>query len=218
MSKVSEESKSLQWMVWGFLAVVIFGVVVQFAREKRNVDESANVELPVYSTLPEFVLTNQFSNTIQRTDLGGNIWIADVIFTRCAGPCLKMSQQMSELAKLIPTDAPVRFLSLTTDPEYDTPAVLKSYQSKFDLNGEHWTLLTGEMREFAKVVVDGMKLSAQAIAEEDRVDPADLFVHSSRFVLLDAQLQVRGVYSGIDSSDRGRILKDIETLLNKSDP
>ena len=210
-------SRSLQWVVWSVLALVIAGVFVLFVREQGDGDVDRRAELPVYSSIPAFSLTNQLAAPVTRDDLFGRVWIADVIFTRCAGPCLKMSREMEVLAGMLPDDAPVGFLSLTTDPEFDTPEILQRYQKRFDLGDGRWTLLTGDMGEFAKLAIDGLKLTAREIPEEERENPDDLFIHSTRFVLVDALLQVRGIYEGMDDSDRQRILNDVRSLLEEQE-
>ena len=57
--------------------------------------------LPVIGQVADFTLTNQTGRAISLSDLRGHVWIADVIFTRCAGPCLGMTRQMKQLSYLM---------------------------------------------------------------------------------------------------------------------
>src|SRR6266487_6271797 len=81
--------------------------------------------LPVYGKIADFTLTNQNDQAVSLTNLRGQVWVADVIFTRCAGPCLKMSRQMKDLQDALPAKSQFKLVTLTTDPDFDTPSVLR---------------------------------------------------------------------------------------------
>ena len=83
--------------------------------------------LPSYASVPEFSLTDQTGAKFDSgSALNGHVWVADFMFTTCPGPCPRMSKQMSEVqAALQGTDA--RMVSLTVDPQHDTPPVLAKY-------------------------------------------------------------------------------------------
>ena len=150
--------------------------------------------LPVIGQVADFALTNQNGRAISLADLRGRPWVADIIFTRCAGPCLKMSRQMSELQHALPAGSTVKLISLTTDPEFDTPAVLKTYSERFGANPSRWWFLTGTKKQIAALAVDSLKLSAIEKKPEERQSPVDLFIHSTIFVIVDKHGQLRGVY------------------------
>ena len=82
--------------------------------------------MPVLGQLPDFVLTNQLGQAVSLADLRGQVWVADVIFTRCPGPCAKMTRHYAELQTALPANQPIKLVSFTSDPEYDTPKVLKN--------------------------------------------------------------------------------------------
>lgn len=159
--------------------------------------------LPVYGQVADFALTNQAGQAVSLADLQGKVWVADIIFTRCAGPCLRMSRQMKELQAELPSNANVRLVSLTTDPDYDQPPVLKIYADRFGANPARWWFLTGTKAQVARLAVDSLKLSAVETKPEERENPQDLFIHSTIFVLVDQRAQLRGVFetSG-ETSDR----------------
>jgi len=150
--------------------------------------------LPVICQVADFTLTNQNGRVISLKELRGRPWVADIIFTRCAGPCLKMSRQMSELQQAIPAGSSAKLISLTTDPEFDTPAVLKTYSDRFGANPSRWWFLTGTKQQIAALATDSLKLTAIEKKPEERQSPADLFIHSTIFVIVDKHGQVRGVY------------------------
>jgi protein SCO1/2 len=149
--------------------------------------------LPVLGQAPPFTLTNQLGEVVTLHDLTGRVWVADIIFTRCAGPCPVMTHQMSELQTLWAREPRVRLVTLTTDPVYDTPAVLRAYGEKAQADPQRWWFLTGDKAEIARVAVQGLRLTAVPVPEAERVNPADLFIHSTLFVVVDKHGRLRAV-------------------------
>jgi cytochrome oxidase Cu insertion factor (SCO1/SenC/PrrC family) len=173
--------------------------------------------LPVYGTVAEFTLTNQAGQPVSLSALRGHVWVADIIFTRCAGPCLAMSKQMKALQEELPSGSTARLVSLTTDPEYDQPPVLAAYGQKFGADTNRWLFLTGTKAQIAAVAVDSLKLSAVEIKPEERKNPQDLFIHSTIFVVVDAQGRLRGVFDTQSEGEdpkaaRARILGTVRKL------
>lgn len=153
--------------------------------------------LPVLSAVPDFVLTNQEAQVVRRADLLGQPWVADIIFTRCAGPCPLMTRRMKSLQDALPADARVRLITLTTDPGYDSPEILRSYGERFGADFRRWWFLTGAPDQIARLAIDGLKLSAVPIPESQRTNPADLFIHSTTFVVVDPQGRVRASFETV---------------------
>lgn len=181
-------SKPVQWTVFGILFVVIAVIFGLFARQRLTTTKS---ELPIYSVLRDFSLTNQNNAVVTLDDLRGKVWIGDIIFTRCPGPCRRMTKDMARLQDLWPKDAPVHFISLTSDPEYDTPAVLKRYAEEHKADPTRWDFLTGQKQQIIDVAVDGLKLTRVEKSENERESENDLFIHSTIFVVVDKRGQIR---------------------------
>lgn len=197
-------SSRIQVVVWAALGIVIAAIVVAFV-----VSQTAVKPLPVYSDVPDFTLTNQNGSTVSLEALRGKIWIADVIFTRCPSQCLRMSARMKDVQAGLPKD--VLLISMTTDPTYDTPAKLKTYSGSFS-KGDNWLFLTGDKRVINKVAVDGLKLAVEDTPENERTSPNDLFIHSTKFVLVDRLGRVRGYFDGDSPQSTSEILSAVQTL------
>jgi protein SCO1/2 len=151
--------------------------------------------LPVYGQVASFTLTNQDNLPVTLSDLRGQVWIGNIIFTRCPGPCLKMTRQMQELQNaLAPLGSRAKLVSLTTDPAYDSPAVLKVYAQRFQADPKRWMFLTGNPAEIANLAIDSLKLTAIPKKPEERQSAADLFVHSTIFVVVDKKARLRGIF------------------------
>ena len=132
---MTASSRSVQWLVWGFLLVIVLVIGGSFVRSKTKPAEATGSVLPVIGTVADFSLTNQLGQTVSLAHLRGKVWVADIIFTRCPGPCATMTQRMSELQSALSPNQPVQFVSLTTDPGFDTPSVLKKYAERFKAQG-----------------------------------------------------------------------------------
>jgi protein SCO1/2 len=128
---------------------------------------------------------------------------------------------MRALQNLLPPEDPARFVTLTTDPEYDTPAVLKKYGERFNADFRRWTFLTGTKQEIAALASGSLKLSAVPVKPEEQKDAADLFIHTTIFVVVDQHAQLRASFEtggdGVDWTNdvAPRLLKTIRQLENE---
>jgi cytochrome oxidase Cu insertion factor (SCO1/SenC/PrrC family) len=204
-------------LVWVGLGLTIALLLLASLLALLKLQAGFGKPLPVYGQVADFTLTNQNGRAVSLADLRGHVWVADIIFTRCAGPCLKMSRQMKELQQALPPGGSVKLVSLTTDPDFDTPPVLKAYAERFSADPSRWWFLTGTKSQIAALAVDSLKLTAIEKKPEERQSPADLFVHSTIFVLVDKRGQLRGVYEttgeGINPEQvRSQLLAGIRRL------
>jgi protein SCO1/2 len=209
--------RTTEWMVWGGLVLIIAAIAVGFVMERLKMAAPAPAPFPVLGQVANFSLTNQDGAAVTLETLRGRVWVADIIFTRCPGPCPRMTQQMRELQTALPGTSGARFVSLTTDAEYDTPPVLKKYAERFGVRLDSWMFLTGDQKEIANLAIDSLKLTALAKPAAERTSPDDLFVHSTIFVVVDKRGQLRGVFEtggeGVDWSDsRAKILTMVDQL------
>jgi len=162
--------------------------------------------LPSLGQVPDFTLVNQDGKAVRRTDLLGTPWIVDFIYTSCTDFCPAMTEEMGKLRRALGSNSPVRTVSITVDPMRDKPGVLQQYARKHGAVDPHWYYLTGDFATIGRVLV-GLHL-----ASERDVARADPGLHNTRFILVDAQGQVRGYYAHDDAEARDRLLKDARSL------
>lgn len=190
---MNRTGKAVSWSVW--IGVVLTAILMALAMFLVKMQRASPPQiLHRIGLVPAFSLTNQLNEVVTRESLKGRVWVADIIFTRCAGPCPMMTRQMRELQDALPTSSSARLISLTTDADYDTPAVLQKEAKRVGANPARWNFLTGDKVVLANLAIDGLKLTAIAKKPEERTDPADLFVHSTIFVVVDKEGQLRGVF------------------------
>ena len=216
--------RSVQWIVWTALAATVIGIAIAFVfSNQRRADPTSNVVsgqgttaleqlLVITPGLPGFTLTNQLGAIVTPAALSSKVAVVCVIFTRCAGPCPEMTRRMSELQRDIPADLPVKLVTLTTDPQYDSPEVLKRYAARYNANGERWWFLTGNKSDIARLAREGLKLVAQETKPEERVNDADLFIHSTVFVLLDKKGRLRGSIESTEPNFNIEVLQAVRRL------
>ncbi len=107
--------------------------------------------------MPEFTLSDEEGKTVTRKTFHGHPFVLTFIFTRCPLPnfCPRMSQNFAELQKAIQASpeslAATRLLSISFDPEHDTPEVLKQYAQHDGADFAIWTFATGTPAEIQKL-------------------------------------------------------------------
>jgi cytochrome oxidase Cu insertion factor (SCO1/SenC/PrrC family) len=205
------------WTVGIGLLLLILALSLAFLLAKARSSTEHREPLPVYGPVADFSLTNQNGAAVSLADLRGRVWIADIIFTHCAGPCPRMTRQMKELQEELSKDNQAKLLTLTTDPDNDTPAVLKTYALRNGADTNRWMFLTGTKKQIGNLAVESLKLSAVEKKPEERASPDDLWVHSTIFVLVDKQAQLRGIYQtgGEDVSwpaEKAKLLAAVKQL------
>ena len=178
------------------------------------VSMSERRSLPVLAQIKDFRLIDQGGHPVSLADLRGKVWVADIIFTRCAFQCLIMSAHMKALQTDLASEPDVKLVSLTTDPVYDTPTVLQKYGERFNAKPDRWLFLTGEKSVMA-AVAQNLQLTSIPTTEADRQGPDDLFVHSTKLVLIDQQGRIRAYFNGESNSDRPTIIEAAKTLLKE---
>jgi protein SCO1/2 len=172
--------------------------------------------LPILSAVPDFTLTERSGQQFGLDDLRGQIWVADFIFTNCAGTCPIMTTAMTEIQQTALAEKldDVKLVSITVDPERDTPEVLKRFAGGYGALKDRWYFLTGDGAAIQQLAQKGFLLSAATSggSEEEPI------IHSNRFVLVDRQGRIRGYYDGTDEEGVAQLLKDLERLYREATP
>jgi protein SCO1/2 len=205
---VSDAPKRLPFAAWviafavaGFL---IFGASRLFKfSERRDVDA-----MPPIGEVPAFRFTTQDGKMLTKEDLLGKVWVADFVFTRCTGPCPLMTSRMGELAKGVAKAKDVRLVSISVDPEHDTPAVLSEYAGRMMADPSKWTFLTGPKPEIDAFARKGL---FQVLAYDGKGVPT----HSTRFLVIDREGKIRKTRNLDEPELVQKLFMDIGDLLRE---
>ena len=189
-------------LVLAFLFIFMLGSFGFFVIDKATKSRIDNIG--IIGQVPSFSLTNFDGSVITEKQLDHKISIVSFIFTQCEGACPIMSENMSILQERFASSNDIQFLSITTDPDYDTLEVLNEYSSNYS-NKNNWYFLKGNIIDVIELSEKGFLLSAALL-------PAG---HSTRLVLVDKQLNIRKYYEGTIESNIFELQSDIVTLLNQ---
>ncbi|MFC7786032.1 SCO family protein [Rossellomorea sp. GCM10028870] len=173
--------------------------------------ENSEESFPMKVEVGDLVAVDQNGETTSLADLNkGKIVIADFIFTNCDTVCLPMTANMSKLQKKIADaglDDDVQLVSISVDPEHDTPEVLKQYSGRYEMDDENWSFLTGysrdEIESFANV---SFKTPAA------QVEGSNQFVHGTSFYLVSENGVLLKQYEGVSNPPYEEMIEDIEKL------
>jgi protein SCO1 len=186
---------------WSLVAVAAAGLaLLAFARALTHRDAP-----PVLGELPPFRLVERSGRPLSSDDLRGRPWVADFIFTRCAGACPAMTARMAGLRREVPED--VMLLSITVDPAHDTAEVLARYAERAGA-GPGWLFATGERASVYRLAVEGFKLGVEELPPDQAATDGP-FLHSSHFVLVDRANRIRGYYDSTDAEALARLRRDL---------
>ena len=169
--------------------------------------------LPTYQRVPDFQLTERNGSAVALADLKGKVWVANFFYASCPGPCPVVSGHLSDLQKeLLDNNGDVRFVSISTTPDMDTPEVLRKYADRFHASGK-WLFLTGDKAQIFNLSNKGFLLTAA-----DQTDPAEIVapvVHSTKLALVDRAGYIRGYYDAMDEENLKLLAADIKKLLRE---
>ncbi len=154
--------------------------------------------------VPDFALTERSGAPLTRKDLLGKVWVGEFIFTRCAGACPVMVSRMMGVYKKFPQ---ATYLSVSVDPAYDTPEVLRAYQKNNSLPPE-WLFATGDDAAIQNLMKKGFLLSmGPGSSQEERI------IHSDRLVLVDRYGRNRGTYTTSTMEGMGDLEEQLAKVL-----
>jgi protein SCO1/2 len=192
---------------------VLFGIALWKWQAQLQLEERPLEGLQAFGAVPEFSLIERDGRRITLAELRDKVWIANFIYTNCPDTCPIQSAQMREIQEDFKNERDLRLVSITVDPERDTPAVLSEYANRFSADPRRWFFLTGEKETIYKFAQEGFHLGAVEIPHEKRPESGATHTHSPRFVLVDRNAQIRGYYTSTDPDALKRLRDDLKSLL-----
>ena len=216
--------------------IFIFSLTFLLACNSDSEDKNELSKLYVYPVVeegevaepykfPDFLFADQDSQAVRLSDLKGKIYVLDFFFSRCPSMCPVMSKQMARVYEVFKGNECVHFVSISIDPEYDQPPILKKYANKLEIEGaDQWHFLTGSEKE----TYDLAEKLFEVRPTIDGQNPGNI-LHDGSFHLIDTKGQIRlrrrevksrnkGMisevgYKGIDPSSIDILIDDIKILL-----
>jgi len=197
-------------MTWNacHIAVFILLAAVCWPTKVLCHDSWDNQRLSKIGPAPEFTLTQQHGKRLALKELRGKVLAITFIYASCTDTCPLLTAKMAGIQNRLDPDfgSKVYFLSITVDPERDTPEVLKRYAETHKANPSGWAFLTGARGEIQEVT----KHYGIYHKKMPRGDVDHTFLTS----LVDQNGTLRVQYMGIRFNP-DEMLQDIRTLLRE---
>ena len=187
-----------------FLILSVSTVVLLFTAfyVRTFTQQLPDSQLPVLGQVNDFNLRDSQGKSFSLENLKGKIWVADFIFTTCAGICPVMTKNMGYLQSAIMVFDNVDLVSISVNPEQDNVDELARYAKEKKANINRWHFLTGSREDIQKLAVGSFKVGSVS----------EPIFHSDRFILVDQEGKIRGYYEGTKVEGINRILQDINHL------
>ncbi len=208
MNKNAKMAIAFLCLVGGVLALVT--AAVRSRREpaatlKPLATEESPRE-PAAEWMTEYTLTQQSGEAFHSADLAGTPHVVNFFFASCPSYCRMQSQEVQKLAAEFGPQG-VTFLSITCDPDNDSPAALTKYASLFNANTEHWKFLTGDI------------LTLRRVGAEMYEVPVDTQTHSEHLIVVDKWGEPRGRFRWQKHPEELAELKELlPRLLAETEP
>jgi protein SCO1 len=188
-------------LLYGMLALLVIAVV-PFVVVPTLISRDAVPELADLGTVPPFVLVDDAGERFTEDALRDHPTIVDFVFTRCDTICPVVTMKLQRVQDKTADrkGAAIKLLSISVDPEYDTPARLTEYAKRYSADPTRWRFVTGPVDQ-VRALVEGPFMNSM-LREGVTAGGAPQISHNGYFVLVDGDLRIRGVY---DSSDVQRL-------------
>jgi len=195
-------------LVRALVAVVIVCQRPALSHDQGSLIEKGAPRRQMYLRIDDFSLTDHLGNAFSFRTLREKVVLAGFIYTTCPDVCPLITASMRLVQEGLRPDERklVHLLSVTTDPEVDTPEVLKSYAQRYKADFSNWSFLTGDLPSLSGVwKAFGVKVQRKA---------RGLVSHTTLTVVVDQKGVMRFAYYGV-SPDQKMILRDLRSLLDK---
>lgn len=160
-----------------FVLMLISAIVIYKAKESQS-------DLPVYAEVTPFAMTERSGEAFTNEQFKGHITVVNFFFATCAGPCPAMNARVAELYRAFAGNNPVRFVSVTIDPDRDSLVALRNYASSFNVNDNRWSFLRGDLKSVEHLSENIFMVGSGAPT-----------LHSTKLILVDHLGRIRGYYS-----------------------
>lgn len=184
------------------VAIVVAAVQACSPSHQDEVQQQGGVRdtLPVYRVVAPFTAVDQRGDTFTSSTLKGKYWIGSFFFSRCQTVCPALNRVQARIQREFGTK--MSFVSISSDPDYDTPDVLAAYANEYAQEGGSWWFVRMPKDSMLVVASQGFGL----------ISPAEPEMHSTRFVLVDTAMQVRGFYDSEDTAAVAKLRADLKGL------
>ncbi len=153
-------------------------------------------------TIKDFHLTERSGQPFESKELAGKVWIGSFFFSNCPASCWQLNQALRGVQDEI-TDPDFRIVSISCDPEQDTPEVLQKYADKLGAERGRWVFLTGELDYITRI---GKEVFLQVVGPG---------IHMNKALLIDREGKICGSFDLLDVVKVAELKTEIRKLLKE---
>ena len=207
----SQSGRLVVTVTWITAVVLVLATFATLFLRPSSMDTGRPDGVPpeVFYSLPDFELTDQGGSAFTKESLRGKIWVSNFMFTSCPTVCPVLTQRMSLISDRVAHLSEVHLLSFSVDPETDTSEVLRTYAAGYGVDHKQWSFLTGDPTVMKAAIEEGFKVSMGGPI--DRQDLSSV-MHGTRFVLGDAEGNIRGYYDVETDAGIDLLIHEIDLL------
>ncbi len=142
--------------------------------------------LRVIDDVPSFSLTNQHNQIITDQTLLGKVYVLEFFFSTCPTICPIMNRNLVDVEKEFAGYNDFAIASITINPKYDTPEVLKNHSEHLGVTSENWHFMTSESQDIIYTLARRFNMYVG-----ENMDAPGGFEHSGLFALIDKEGKIR---------------------------
>jgi protein SCO1/2 len=200
-------------VVFAFLAVATIAAALAMAARRAR---ASSLALPVVGQVPSFSMPDQHGRVVTDETLRGQVLVVDFFYATCVTSCPILTRRMLDVQKALAgregqlgRALPVHLVSITLDPDNDTPDVLRAYAQRAGADDNRWSFLSGRSGDLDRIVVRGFKQTFE------RTDPSAgiaTIMHGEWLVLVDRTGYLRGFCAASDPERMQAFVTDAARL------
>lgn len=164
----------------------------------------------------EYLLVDQDSSDVKFPEMySGKIMLVGYVYTHCPDICPLITYNMRDIQRALPDEEEFMLVSLSFDPERDSPEILYEYAQNYRLDQSNWRFLTGN-KNIVFSLLETLNISTVKTPTRFREDGSPVYFidHSDRVTLVDGDGNIRRNYNGSEMNT-DEVITDIQSLLDE---
>lgn len=196
-----------KYLVPAFAALGLIAAILIVTRQPQD----AKASIPVYTSVEDVALVTHEGRSARTADWKGGITIVNFIFTSCTHTCPMLTRRMAQLQKKLTGKPGVRLVSISVDPQTDTPAVLKAFGTKHGADFSNWTFYTGDYETIHRLAEKSFLSAMQAASPKKKSLLVDV-THGEHFTAVDASGKIRALKHIQSDEDIDDLVKTVSLI------
>lgn len=185
--------------------------------DRLNKVESIKIDSGLFTIgkVPNFSLIDQNGQKLTNIDMLGKVYVLEFFFSTCPSICPIMNRNLLDIEKEFYSNTDFGIVSISINPKYDTPEVLKNHAQQLNIRSESWYFLTTESQEYIHKLAQEFNMYV-----DENINAPGGFEHSGLFALIDKQGNIRSrrddygnpimYYTALNYSDKDGFEEDFE--------